>query len=745
MLNKNVKSCGTVISFENVSGTKSLKIYCENNQDGFTLSGSVSTEDVKELLEARDKYWKEQLDGKGKVSPDDKERSESETKSSEQVQNLKTELTPQQSFPFRNDPQFLNEELQRLSALIGLGTETFFSASQLFTQFAPLIKKITGQTLSSENNLQQVLVEVEKELTKLSPSEADSLLKGVEQSSHNVESLLKEFNKLLQPGSVEVTMANIPTDLSKIVGNIKNESDVGSRFLALKTKDETKTFLNDDKTAPQIVRDYLFELHQFQKILREVNKAWHHFSSEGTPTSISSQLATQLDGFLKIAKDVLEPFQGESVNERLSEMVKIHKKDQDELNKLYHSWKNFSCEERDIYQSVARFKEFLDLIRKEAFDAFNLQEGSVDDRFKKLMRDREELNKVYQSWKDFSSEESSIYESVSRFAQFLELVKMEGFEKLQLHEESVDNQFKALMRNHWDNQVKLAEMDKAWMTFSGEKDWIPTRLVKFFDTVNKTFTDFKLPKADSVYDKATQLVTIYQEVGQREGIYESLLFEHFYLPQPVQKTIEQLSQWQKKITEQRDIRTWFKYNLLGEIIACQIAVTNIQHQGDAELKACLEALYMDKIITDYLEITRQKQFSTDTKLYNGLTTPWLHKVFRAATLLQTYYPDHKYLKELETHLRIITDMLCAVFVGLPELNIQFSSPTLLAATPTDCKEKYQPDPLLTKLRVVKDRVKQQRENQGNNKFIVDVETYGISDKFAKCDMVVIVYNPSAWQ
>jgi len=63
------------------------------------------------------------------VSPDDKERSESETKSSEQVQNLKTELTPQQSFPFRNDPQFLNEELQRLSALIGLGTETFFSAS----------------------------------------------------------------------------------------------------------------------------------------------------------------------------------------------------------------------------------------------------------------------------------------------------------------------------------------------------------------------------------------------------------------------------------------------------------------------------------------------------------------------------------------------------------------------------------------------------------------------------------------
>jgi len=301
------------------------------------------------------------------------------------------------------------------------------------------------------------------------------------------------------------------------------------------------------------------------------------------------------------------------------------------------------------------------------------------------------------------------------------------------------------MRNHWDNQVKLADMDKAWMKFSGEKDWIPTRLVKLFDTVNKTFTDFKLPKAGSVYDKAEQLVTLYKEVGQREGIYEGLLFEHFYLPKPEQKTIVQLSNWQNEIVNQQDIRAWLKYDLHGEIIACKKVVADIRKKDDAELNQCLKALYMDKIITDYLEITRKKQFSTDTKLYNGLTTPWLHKVFRAAILLQTYYPDHKYLKGLETHLRIITDMLRAVFVGLPELNIQFSEPTLLAATPTGCKEKYQPDPLLTQLHAVKDRVKQQRVNQGNNKFIVDVETYGISDKFAKCDMVVIVYNPSAWQ
>jgi len=441
------------------------------------------------------------------------------------------------------------------------------------------------------------------------------------------------------------------------------------------------------------------------------------------------------------------------------EKTATNEANQNELNRIYQTWQKFSGETK-LVTTVTRFEEFLNLIG--TYEAFQPQKGVVvDERFKELMRthnrNQDELNNLYRSWEGFSGEEGTIYESVSRFAQFLELVKMEGFEKLQLHEKSVDNQFKALMRNHWDNQVKLADMDKAWMTFSGEKDWIPTRLVKLFDTVNKTFTAFKLPEADSVYDKATQLVTIYQEVGQRERIYESLLFEHFYLPQPVQKTIEQLSQWQKKITEQRDIRTWFKYNLLGEIIACQIAVTNIRHQGDAELKACLEALYIDKIITDYLEKVRQKQFNTDTQLYKGLTTPWLHKVFRAAALLQTYYPNHDGLKELETHLRIITDMLRAVFVGLPELNIQFSEPTLLAAIPKGCEKKYRPDPLLTKLSAVKDRVEQKKEELkeelkkelknklNNNKFIVDVETYGISDKFAKCDMVVIGYNPSAWQ
>jgi len=488
-----------------------------------------------------------------KTSFDDKKRSE--TKSTESVQNLKpvqnlnTKLGSQQSCPFLDNLQpLIYGELQRLSALIGLGSKTSAS-QQLSTQFNPLIEKITGQKLSSKNNLKQVFVEVEKKLAKLNHSEK------------NVEGLLREFNRLLQPKEVKITSANIHTDLSEIVGKLQNENEVGSRFLALTTKEETKSFFKDDN-VPQVVRDYL-------------------------------------------------------------KMLEIREANENELERVYQAWKNFSGESRTTT---------------------------------------------------------------------------------------------TLVKN----------------------------LEQFFDTVYDTFTILKLPADISVYDKAAQLVTLYNEVGQREGIYEGLLFEHFYLPKPdKQKTIAQLSNWQEKIIHQQDIRAWLKYDLIGEMIACKKAVADIRNKDDAELNQCLKALYIDDIM-DRFENLKKGYFSSDIKLYNGFAQK-LHKIFRAAALLQTYYPNHEDLKVLEAHLRVITAMLRAVFVGLAELNIQFSEPALLAAAPTGCQEKYQPDPLLTQLRTVKDRVKQQLDKQDNQQFIVDIETYGISDQFAKCDMVVIVYNPSAWE
>jgi len=853
-----IKKCTRITKFE-MKKDLILTTNLSGNEKQVPIKEAVIKEKatvkwVKALLEARDNYWINAFDeklGEKIIHPDKlikkwaeiaqrlKQQAEKVDKLENELKNLSaylglesasqltTQLTTQfnplikkitgkQLNPENNNLKQVLQELANenkeaeLSTLLGLGAEKQVNVSQISTQLNPLIKQMTGQKLSQENNLKQVLVKVQKELAKLSSAKkAEPLLNGVEKIFENVESLLEEFNRLLQPKEVKVTRANIPADLSEIVGNIKNENDVGSKLLALSTEEEIQPFIADE--APEVLRDYFTQLSSFKENLFKVKQSWQDFSGY----TESGELANQLEEFLKIAKDALEPFQGESVEERFSKMVKIHKanqnelnqvyhawqkfssetesittvarfeeflnligkeafeafqlqdgtvderfkelmrtckKDQDELNNLYQSWKDFSCEERDIYQSVARFKEFLDLIRKEAFDAFNLQEGSVDERFNNLMRthkdDQDELKNLYQSWKDFSGEKGIIYESVNRFAEFLNLVKTEGFEKLTLKEETVDGKFEELMRNHLKTQKNWDYVNQAWATFSDEKEVLQvTRLEQFFNTVNDTFTAFKLPAKTSVDNKTVQLVTIYNEVGQREGIYEGLLFEHFYLPKPEQKTIAQLTSWQKKIIQhqQDDIRTWLKYDLLGEIIACKKAVADIKKKNDTELNQCLKVLYMDQIMKEYLENLRQEQFNTDALLYSGLKKRWLHKVFRAAALLQTYYPNHEDFKVLEAHLRIITDMLRAVFVGLPELNIQFFEPTLLAAAPKDCEVEARTESSLTKLRAVKDRVKQTKAALKSNKFIVDVETYEISDKNSPSKMVVIGYNPDAWK
>ncbi|MEN8265355.1 MAG: hypothetical protein ABFR82_18065, partial [Nitrospirota bacterium] len=246
----------------------------------------------------------------------------------------------------------------------------------------------------------------------------------------------------------------------------------------------------------------------------------------------------------------------------------------------------------------------------------------------------------------------------------------------------------------------------------------------------------------SVYDQIKNLVSIYNDRGEQVHVYGALLFEYFYLPKPSEET--NLSSWKDEIIKRQDIRISLKWFILGEVIACQAAVAILKDKGDAELDNCLKALDMDETITKYLADMIQRNDKSDADFYNyGVSNNGLHKLFRAAALLQTYYPDNEDLKVLNTHLQAITWRLRAVFAELPELEIQFVEPKLLEAAPEGCKVDHSTDSSLRKLSAVKKRVSE--HGQPNDNFIVDIKTYGKKDnKYGRTEMTVIVYDPSWW-
>ena len=343
---------------------------------------------------------------------------------------------------------------------------------------------------------------------------------------------------------------------------------------------------------------------------------------------------------------------------------------------------------------------------------------------------------------------------------------------------------------------ELDQIRQSWQAFSGENSYqvhLADKLNDFLEAVDRLFQQFSSTKGVDFKDKFNQIVEDYNdknsqinaqerkiedhkreinaqkneitvqkdeikaqkgEIGiqrnqitaltQRETVYESVLFNYFYLPKP-QASAEAEQKWKTEIIQQQDIRASLKFSLLGELIACRKAVATIRKQADPELNLCLKVLDIDKIISDYLHNVIQRHFDSDIKMYKeGLITKWLHRVFRAAALLQTYYPDERHLKALTAHLQTIIAMLRATFLDLAELEIQFSEPILLELPPTGCKAEPEIETDFKKLKAIFERVTE-RQKQGG-KFVVDIKYYGMSYENRKhYEMTVIVYNPAWWQ
>lgn len=712
--------------------------------------------DIQSLLTAREEPWQKQtLEkivqslGEENDTPEmffDKSPREGFSEISRVEMDALTEKLAQQE-----------GEQQTLIALLGIKLAT---ASQLSTQFAPLIVKITGETLTRDNNLYQVLVNIQTVLMKIVPaSKPEPLLTSAEKLSGKITFLLRQFNRLL-PKSSQLTI-NVSYEEGKFlvqkITQIKQVNLVGAHFLAsVSSNRKIIDFLINPETKSAFIQNYFRDLLENQEKLTKINQTWQELTGEKQLTVNRWQTFLQIVHKTLLACSINN--QEISIDNQLDKLIQRYQANQQALFQIQQAWQTFSNEET---QSVKPITEFFPEVQK-AFQTFSLtnQNVSVTDKIEKLisiyLAQQQELSKIYQTWQHFSGEKMF---SVTRLNQFLTVVR-EAFDIFPFPKpgDTVDKRVKDLTKIYWTNKCELANLQQTWQQFSGEETLPVKRLDALLNALQQAFTAFELPKDDSIEHKLNRIVMTYtkqkrqlaeqqkrkipQETESREHIYEHLLFEYLYLPTPEQKDIQPLKTWQAQIIQSKGVRTWLKWTLLGQIIACQEAVTNIKNQNDTELAQCLEALYIEPIITNYLENLRQRNFDSDNKLYYSLASHWLHKIFRATALLQTYYSNNDNLKTLKVHLQILAQTLRAVFVGLTEFNIQLIEPTLLQTAPFGCQTKSQPDPLLQKLGMVREHIN--TRSQQDNDFIIDIETYGIHDKNAQYEMTVIIYEPNWW-
>jgi len=351
-----------------------------------------------------------------------------------------------------------------------------------------------------------------------------------------------------------------------------------------------------------------------------------------------------------------------------------------------------------------------------------------------------ELSSTRQSWKNFSGEkyQPSIAKALNNFFTAVEERLFKKFPSTD-GATKVEDKFTQIVK---DYEAQKSKIDDHERKINDQKREINHQKSKI-DDQKHDIEDKKREINKQKSDIKTKENTI-GELTQREGVYESLLFDYFYLPKP-ERNAQAERNWKTEITQREDIRASLKFALFGEVIACRKAVATIRNQGNAELNLCLKVLDIEKIITDYLDTVIQGHFDSELKMYKeGLITKWLHRVFRAAALLQTYYPDDKDLKALSAHLQIITAILRAVFIDLPDLNIQFSEPRLLEVPPTGCQEEPDVGKDFKRLKAISDRVTERHQQGG--KFIVDIKYYGMSyENRQHYGMTVIVYSPAWWQ
>jgi hypothetical protein len=365
-----------------------------------------------------------------------------------------------------------------------------------------------------------------------------------------------------------------------------------------------------------------------------------------------------------------------------------------------------------------------------------------------------ELYKIRHAWNHFSGEKNPlrIAEALDNFFTVVEERLFKKFpstdkgvtleDKLTLIVDAYEAKTSKINDHERDIEEQKRDIDEQKGNIEEQKRDIEEQKRDIGE--QKRDIDEQKPNIDEQKSNIKAKENTIDELTQRERVYESLLFDYFYLPKP-QRSAQDEKNWQKEIIQRKDIRASLKFALFGEVIACRKAVATIKNQDDAELNLCLKVLDIDKTITDYLDSVIQRHFASDIKMYKeGLITKWLHRVFRAAALLQTYYPDDKDLKALSAHLQTITAMLRAVFIDLPDLNIQFSEPRLLEVPPTGCQEEPDVGKDFKKLKAISDRVTERHQQGG--KFVVDIKYYGMNyENRQHYGMTVIVYSPAWWQ
>ncbi|MCK5716161.1 MAG: hypothetical protein KAH77_01640, partial [Thiomargarita sp.] len=329
---------------------------------------------------------------------------------------------------------------------------------------------------------------------------------------------------------------------------------------------------------------------------------------------------------------------------------------------------------------------------------------------------------------------------------YLRKIEKQTKNNLEQKLDSFENIFeRALSREHARHQQEIIKNIKKYAGRSQLEE-----ALKSTQQQNETLEETSQETTKECEHLQSQLAKKAEECDNKETEYYQLNEEKAQLENTLTEKERHSKDTERKLRirfkKQECAWYWLHPILSTELKVCDTIIQDIKENALEKDLQISEVLFLDNIMENGHSLLKQT-FTSNEALWNYLyqtldSGKWIHKILRTNDLLHIYFPKESSFQELSHHLDNINGMLRSLFTTL---EITLTIPTILDIVPEEIPKQSMIYELKSSVlkSLIKDKVLEIRA-QTPEKFVVDIETYGLKSKSFESLMSVFIFNPSEW-